>query len=218
MAKPYRKGELSFLESSRIAIENAEHPQIAPLLDEYDYNSEERARGLSIYSTAREAFDQKRAEHFEASECYTHFAEAEKTLIKEYKKYRKRAKIAFKREPLSQDSLGINRKVPTVYLVRMEAITNFYTTLLNSDEMLVKISRFKCTEETIQEALDLLKEVKEKRSKYIKERGEAQNATKVKDKALELLQFWMDDFIDVAKLALENHPQLLEIMGIVVPS
>jgi len=50
----------------------------------------------------------------------------------------------------------------------------------------------------------------------LRELGESQDATQTKDKALAAISIWMRDFYDVAKIALDDSPQLLEVLGLSV--
>lgn len=47
----------------------------------------------------------------------------------------------------------------------------------------------------------------------LREKGESQDATKLKDTAFIELDDWMSEFYVVAKIALEDNPQLLESLG-----
>ena len=51
-----------------------------------------------------------------------------------------------------------------------------------------------------------------------KEKGEAQAATKARDAAIDELQDWLSDYLAIAKVALEDNPQLLEGLGVLVRS
>ena len=47
-----------------------------------------------------------------------------------------------------------------------------------------------------------------------KEKGQAQAATQKRDAALDDLQDWLSDYLAIAKVALEDNPQLLEGLGV----
>lgn len=44
---------------------------------------------------------------------------------------------------------------------------------------------------------------------------ETQAATQARDEALDDLQEWMGDFVSIARIALEDQPQYIEMLGIV---
>ncbi|MFZ2284028.1 MAG: hypothetical protein WAV86_09145, partial [Lutibacter sp.] len=51
------------------------------------------------------------------------------------------------------------------------------------------------------------------RTEYLREKGESQDSTMSKDKAFREIDDWMSEFYAVAKIALEEKPQLLESLG-----
>ncbi|MGL1889802.1 MAG: hypothetical protein OCD76_25030, partial [Reichenbachiella sp.] len=61
-----------------------------------------------------------------------------------------------------------------------------------------------------------VEEVEKTFARYQKETGETQEATLVRDETVDALQEWYGDFRSVAKIALEEKPQMLEALGVVV--
>lgn len=53
---------------------------------------------------------------------------------------------------------------------------------------------------------------------YIREKGESQQATQDKNKAFDAVTKWVSEFYAVAKIALEDQPQLLESVAKLVRS
>ena len=68
------------------------------------------------------------------------------------------------------------------------------------------------TEAALVENVATLSEVQDK------ERGEAQEATKIRDAKLDQLDQWLADYKAIAEIALSASPQQLEQLGWVVPS
>jgi len=68
----------------------------------------------------------------------------------------------------------------------------------------------------VAEAQTQIKLVEDKRAIYLREKGESEDATQKKDKAFAEIDRWMSDFYAVARIALEDRPQLLEALGKVV--
>ena len=74
------------------------------------------------------------------------------------------------------------------------------------------------SKEEISACITEINAIETTRTLYLKEVGESQEATKTKDKALAELEEWMSDFYAVAKIAMEDQPQLLETLGLLVRS
>ena len=74
------------------------------------------------------------------------------------------------------------------------------------------------TQAKIETGKTLLEETESANAAQKKEKGEAQQATLERDKAVDNLEDWLSDFIAIARIALEEKPQLLEKLGIIEPS
>jgi vacuolar-type H+-ATPase subunit I/STV1 len=94
----------------------------------------------------------------------------------------------------------------------------FYTNALIDEGVKTALSSFGITEQALQEGQDNVNEVQPKLAAQLKENGEAQASTQARDESLEDLLDWMSDFVAIARIALENDAQLLEVLGIVEPS
>jgi hypothetical protein len=126
--------------------------------------------------------------------------------------------IALKRESELMGMLKIDAPYPTNYGDKLTTITTFYQKLSENPDDLQKVARVKITGEVVAQGLHKIDKVMSSRTRYTDEKGEAQVATQNKEIALENLDTWMDDYLDMSRIALKRNPQLLEIMGIVVPS
>jgi hypothetical protein len=133
-----------------------------------------------------------------------------------YTDHRKKAKVAFAKEPIYADKLAITGNLPEAYTNWLEALRKFYNTALADVAIQTNLARFKITTADLTATNAIIPEVETLRAAYLKEKGESQDATAIKDTAFAALDEWMGEFYAVAKIALEDHPQLLESLGKVV--
>lgn len=78
------------------------------------------------------------------------------------------------------------------------------------------LSQFGYTSQKLKQESDFLKKVRFQSQQQKKEIGEAQATTQARNKKIEELAKWISDFKAVAKVALEQNPQQLEKLGILV--
>ncbi len=72
--------------------------------------------------------------------------------------------------------------------------------------------------EELEAELPKLEKLERMKEKQDVARGGAQIATKEKDELVDEMDGWLLDFYDIGRIACEDQPQYLEMMGIVVPS
>lgn len=94
----------------------------------------------------------------------------------------------------------------------------FYSGVQANTELQSKLTRLKISTEELTNSIASISVLESLRSEYLREVGESQDATKAKDSAFEKIDLWMMDFYAVAKIAMEDQPQLLESLGILVRS
>lgn len=120
-------------------------------------------------------------------------------------------KIIYKNDDRVLSVLGVKGIISIKISDFINGVDTLYKQLNASPELLTPLARLKINQEHIDKQLALLEEVKNAYSNYSKEKGESQQATK--DKALSDLVKWVREFYAIAKIALEDQPQLLESIG-----
>ena len=214
----YNKSEAEVLSSYDLSLTNAaENKEIKALLDEYGYDEKMLSEGRAIYNKTKAVYDLNKQEDDETKVASLDFKAKRRDLELIFKKDRKKALLAFKRDEASLLQLKIVTAPPRAYAAWLEVVTRFYTTL-RAPDMLSRFSRFKIEETYIDQRLADIDALKAAKLLYVKEDGESQQATKDKNQAMDELDQWMDDFKDTAIIALEEKPQLLEVLGYFVRS
>ena len=217
MSKNLRTSEVQTLEQYRVAFENtASQPQISATMAEYGYDSATMAIGKALYDETRLSFDSNKKETDEEAAAYATFAAKEDQLSKIYAQHRKKAKVVFRNDSVTADMLEISGSLPQAYIKWLEIVKKFYNVALADSNIQSGLSRLKVTPNDLTAAQALIPEVEAARATYLKEKGESQDATTKKDTAFAKLDSWMREFYAVAKIALEDTPQLLESLGKVV--
>ncbi len=208
--------ELTLLHLAKLGITNTKNKQeIADSLALFGYTAEEIAKGEEILTTAQKEWADNRRENDEAKEAFHTFAQKREILQKQYASDRKRAKVIFRNDSMVKERLQISGTLSKAFLPFLATSEKLYTELKASETLLTQLARMQFTPELVDERLALIAEVKNLHADYYKEKGDSEEATRIKDKSLAALEEWMIDFHATAKIALEETPQYLESLGIV---
>ncbi|MGD8777758.1 MAG: hypothetical protein PVH88_02225 [Ignavibacteria bacterium] len=209
----------AILTKSGAALTNAaENADIALALALFGYGSEKINEGKTLLEKASELNAKQKKEYSEQYEATEEFNSKRETANKEYMKLVKLSRICFRNKPGIYIELGLSGERKVTISGWITQVDLFYRNLLASPEAKEALAVYGITEEKIQSTYDLLKETQTLLSARNNEMGEAQDATKERDKVIDELNEWMSDFYAVAHIALEEHPQLIESLGIVEPS
>jgi hypothetical protein len=219
MATKRKLTEVEALEQYRVALQNVEaQSSIANIMAEFGYDETLITEGKAILTKTREAFDFNRKEDDETSESYQNFINLKEELTKTYILHRKKGKIIFRKDATTLNKLSLSGSLPLAYIKWLETVKKFYTVAVSDTEIQSKLNRLKLTTEELNGTILLISNLELARSEYLREKGESQDSTKLKDQAFGEIDEWMSEFYAVAKIALEDNPQLLESLGKYVKS
>ena len=206
--------EAEALEQYRVSFENVEkQPEIATIMAEFGYDETLLTEGKTLLTKTRAAFDFNKKEDDETSEAYKNFTTLKENLATTYTLHRKKAKVIFRKESTTLNKLSLSGSLPTAYIKWLETVKKFYTVASSDSEIQSKLVRLKITTEELNGTIEQISNLELARAEYLREKGESQDATKLKDKAFGEIDDWMSEFYAVAKIALEDNPQLLESLG-----
>jgi len=213
MAFNQRTTEAGIQEQWRVALENAElQPEIAAKMSELSYDSGKIAEGKALLAQTRQVYDTNNTEEVETTEASEKFKTDRKLLEKTFRRHRRKARVVFRKDPVMQKRLAIDDDVPGAYAKLIETVKVFYNEAAKPNA-LDKLARMAITADDISAGAQLVSTVETDRADYLREVGESENATQAKDAAMATMQDWMTEFYAVARIALEDQPQLLEALG-----
>lgn len=206
--------ETETLELYRVSLTNvATQAQIAAIMAEFGYDQDKITVGKSLLDKTRQAWDTNQQEDLESSVAYQTFADAKARLAKRYDLHRKKARIVFRNDLAAKAQLGVNKAMPRAFVSWLESIRKFYAAALADPSLQAALAPLKVTPEELALGQEGVAQVEQARAEYLREKGESQASTQLKDKAFSELDEWMRDFYDVARISLEDEPQLLESLG-----
>ncbi|MFK8297586.1 hypothetical protein ACI76O_06625 [Capnocytophaga cynodegmi] len=182
-------------------------------LAEYGYDDAKIAEGKALYDEARKTFDANIKETREETSASLAFQEKYQNVQKKYSTHRKKARIVFEDNEEALRQLKLKGSAARAIAAAMEEMRAFYLLLDTTPNLLTSLKQLKINEEDVKNQLQELPEVEKAYATYLQEKGESQQATRDKNKAFETLDKWVSKFHKVAKIALEDRPQLLEALG-----
>jgi len=203
---------------AKTAIFNANSLVIKPYLTAYGYTDEKLNEGQDLLNQTLDLVstkEQKYGGQFESTESYDiKLAECRKT----YARLRKIARVAFRNNNATLRALMISIQVKTTLSGFLHQARTFYSEAVTKPEITAKLAEYSVPIEELQAGLQLLLELESLDRVQTEGTAVAQDSTKERDKAIEALEAWIRDLVDIARVALAEKPQLLEALGRIVKS
>jgi hypothetical protein len=214
MKSTSKLSDIEVLEESRVTLANAEsHPIISKIMEKEGYDSETIAAGKKLLAETKAIYNSNKKGKMVKSTARHNYKSMKSKLKKLFAKHFAKARLIFKRDILAYEQLGLKRFIPKKHVLWVEKAEKFYTEIEADPDLLGKLARLKINEETIADCLAKIEDFQTARAIYLKEIGNTQHSTKTKDAAIAVLKEWMHEFFTVARIALKDQPQLLEVLG-----
>ncbi len=174
--------------------------------------------GWGLYEKALNLQQQQKIEYSEEEQAYTDYKATLIAARRAYMNLVEVARVAFKRKPGPYDRLELKGKRKTTFAGLMSQMRQFYRVALEDTGIQADLDNFGITIMDLEAGQKQIPDVEIGLDRRDKESGEAQEATKTRDTALDVLNDWVSDYIAITRVALRDRPQLLEKMGIVADS
>lgn len=208
-----------FLHTAQVTIDNSlNNPDILKAVSELGYTSQRLQQGKKLYNLAAAAQLKQQTEaggQLSASQTVKDAWDAAK---KPYIRNLKIARIAFKSDSGIATKLALSGKRKQSLSGWLAQANQFYKIALEDKKVQTGLKEFGITPAKLQTGLKAVRALEAANLTQEKEKGEAQAATQTRDAAIDDLQDWLSDYRAIAKIVLEDDPQLLEALGVVVRS
>ncbi len=166
----------NLLGSAELAISNAlTNEEIKSKLLEYNYDDVRLNEGLELHKKAHDLFKKQKDEYSDQFKSKEDLDAAYKNANPLYIEQITLARFTFKNEPSVQIRLGLIGKRKKTVFGWIEQAFQFYDSVLASEEIIRKLSRFNITKEKLEEGRLLIQKLKEANLLQEKEKGGAQD-------------------------------------------
>ncbi len=214
MANPTKTKEERLLEISLRIDNSLSNAEILGLVSEYGYTETKLNEGKALYEATNTLFIKQKTEYAEQYAATIAVDEKWKTAHAAYMKQVKVARVALQKDTGAYLKLGLVGARKEAIAGWLLQTSQFYTNALADSGILTKLAEYGITQTKLEEAKALVDEVEAANVEQQKEIGEAQQATLDRNTKYGELTEWDSKYVAIARIALEERPQLLEELGI----
>ena len=213
MKRNYLSNEQILQDCGSLFQNLAKPSELTTEMAEYGYTPEKIAQGQALFDKANAQYLKNKKETSEETSAALAYRQLLDEVLAKYQVHRKKAKIVFKEQSDTLKKLSLWGGMSRNRAGLIAEIEDLYRNLNDDTNLFEAVKTMKITSEEIAQQIEKLAKLKVAHANYLKEKGESQQATKDKDQAFAHLEKWVRDFYAIARIALEDRPQLLEIVG-----
>lgn len=199
---------------ARMAIENAmNHKLIQKRLAAYSYDRKKLLEGKALSEEAQMLQSLQEDKYVQQYQQIDAFREQMTEVDERYRKHRLFAKLALGDRRSAMKQLKLQGKQKTDIMGRLEDLSIFYLLIGQYAE---QMNRFNITREELEQTQAMVDAAHSLYRQRLHGKGDAQHATQQRDIKRRELRQWMSQFKKAARLALNDEPQLMEVLGVLV--
>lgn len=208
--------EAQLAQASTLIMNASKHPRVKQQMSTFGYTDSRMQQGLELVNTFMLLQAEKDSCYSRNQALKQQLDQDIKTLKSLYREHLTIARFAFRTDAYMQAQLHLKGKRKPDWAGWTAQVQNFYGRIEAEGMAAMKKHGAKAEELAQGKAMAdaLMSTYQDKKSNS----GDAQSATQRRDEALKALTRWVSDFKKVAQVALQDDPQLLESLGIVVPT
>ncbi|HUM69392.1 MAG TPA: hypothetical protein PLK31_11160 [Chloroflexota bacterium] len=200
--------------NAEIAIKNTlSTPEILTAVTPYGYDQASLEAALALHAEVMELVELQQQEYGEQFEATATVREAWDAAADVYSDAIKIARIAFRGNETARNALGLGGARKQSLSGWLDQARLFYNNMLRNPAFITTMTPYTYDQTKLEPEAALVEAVAAANEVQEKERGEAQQATKVRDAKLDELDQWLADYKAIAQVALAGSPQLLEGLG-----
>lgn len=204
------------IDHARTVFENAKsHPLASTKMAEFGYHKQKIEEGKALLEAMLSL-------QMEQEDCYSNEKGLKQQLDRDleavkalYKEHLGIARFTFRNDAAMQARLELHRPRKRSQAKATHQIRKFY---IRVEEVMPQMKKYGAKVEEFAQAKAMIDAISAARAKRKQCQGNAQSATQQRNKAKKELQAWLADFKKIARVALKDEQQLLEVFGMVVRS
>lgn len=206
--------QLQFLARVRRALTNAmDEKAVQDLVGPMGYDKGEIADGLALVDVAEREAREADTERAESKAATRAAGQARAKVRQTYVRLAKLARTVHEDGSAGWTTLGLGGRRPEAVALVLAEARRFYEALLADAALLDALAVRRVTASDVERALSDVDAAVAAGAVQTAEAGEAQVATAERDTAVEAVAGYWEDFSDVVEVALEDEPQLREVLG-----
>jgi hypothetical protein len=203
------------LAQAQLAINNTiADADLSAALAKYGYTAERLRQGAALRDSARIHYQRQKSEYGNLLAARDAFDTAQRQAQATYMRQVKVARVALKHDRGALQTLNLAAQRKRTLYDWLAQAQQFYANALGAPSILDRLAAFGISEALLAEGQRQIEAVAASNAARQRRLGAARDATRARDEAIAALDSWMSDFVKIARVALQDRPQLLEKIGV----